>query len=453
MEQTACPDHVPAEDQSPPDGIWCLQRVGQQSNWLQLHDNQEVTIGRAMNVTYQILSDSCPLMISRTHCTLKQKANSQWTVTDNKSLNGVWVNRNRLPAGSQCPLELGDHVQLGVSVDNNPAEFQYILVRRPLRHVEDFLKKPLVEETSAPPPLKPVKTKRKYSMDELAPGTSVDSNSKLYRGTAEDKSSARPCPAPPQHRKCPASTRASEQAGPSMRPPPPKNAAGDRSGAVLDSVLMFNQHLRDLLAEQELRELLEGQLQSQGEQVLGKVEAPEASSGEQEGRLEVEKAEQKVEGLRKQLEEAVHEHRKVFEELKAKDKELAMTKEEKEKATAQKEEVEAQMADVLENELQCIICSELFIEAVTLNCAHSFCQYCIRQWRRRKDECPTCRRSIQFETRSLVLDNCIDRMVEKLSGEMKQRRQALITERKGERPDCREISVSGGSSSGDHRDQ
>ncbi len=36
--------------------------------------------------------------------------------------------------------------------------------------------------------------------------------------------------------------------------------------------------------------------------------------------------------------------------------------EEKEKARAQKEEVVTQVTEVLENELQCIICSELFIE-------------------------------------------------------------------------------------------
>ncbi|KGL76822.1 E3 ubiquitin-protein ligase RNF8 [Tinamus guttatus] len=88
------------------------------------------------------------------------------------------------------------------------------------------------------------------------------------------------------------------------------------------------------------------------------------------------------------------------------------------------------MNDVLENELQCTICSEHFIEAVTLNCAHSFCSYCINEWTKRKVECPICRQEIKSKTRSLVLDNCIDRMVEKLDVEMKDRRLALIRERK-----------------------
>ncbi|KFP45047.1 E3 ubiquitin-protein ligase RNF8 [Chlamydotis macqueenii] len=83
------------------------------------------------------------------------------------------------------------------------------------------------------------------------------------------------------------------------------------------------------------------------------------------------------------------------------------------------------MNDVLENELQCTICSEHFIEAVTLNCAHSFCSYCINEWTKRKVECPICRQEIKSKTRSLVLDNCIDRMVEKLDC-----RLTLIRERK-----------------------
>lgn len=41
---------------------------------------------------------------------------------------------------------------------------------------------------------------------------------------------------------------------------------------------------------------------------------------------------------------------------------MSSLQEEKEKARAQKEEVLSQMNDVLENELQCTICSEHFIE-------------------------------------------------------------------------------------------
>lgn len=73
------------------------------------------------------------------------------------------------------------------------------------------------------------------------------------------------------------------------------------------------------------------------------------------------------------------------------------------------------------------------LQAVILNCAHSFCSYCINQWRKKKNECPICRQAIQSQTRCLALDNCIDSMVENLSLDMKARRKTLITQRKGER--------------------
>lgn len=44
--------------------------------------------------------------------------------------------------------------------------------------------------------------------------------------------------------------------------------------------------------------------------------------------------------------------------------------EEKEKVQAQKEEVLSHMNDVLENELQCIICSEYFIEVTVSSGSH-----------------------------------------------------------------------------------
>ena len=44
----------------------------------------QITVGRGLNVTYQLLSTINPLMISRLHCTFKQRENGKWTVTDQK---------------------------------------------------------------------------------------------------------------------------------------------------------------------------------------------------------------------------------------------------------------------------------------------------------------------------------------------------------------------------------
>ncbi|CAH0714378.1 unnamed protein product, partial [Brenthis ino] len=88
------------------------------------------------------------------------------------------------------------------------------------------------------------------------------------------------------------------------------------------------------------------------------------------------------------------------------------------------------IGDIMESELQCTICAELFICATTLNCSHSFCKYCINMWKKKKKDCPICRTPITSECKSLVLDSFIEKMVESLTPEMKQKRQDMLDARK-----------------------
>ncbi|CAH1646671.1 unnamed protein product [Spodoptera littoralis] len=89
-----------------------------------------------------------------------------------------------------------------------------------------------------------------------------------------------------------------------------------------------------------------------------------------------------------------------------------------------------EMGELMESELQCSICNELFVEATTLNCSHTFCKYCISVWKKKKRDCPICRASITSECRSLVLDSFIEKMVQSLSEEMKQKRKDILEGRK-----------------------
>ncbi|XP_043963186.1 E3 ubiquitin-protein ligase rnf8 isoform X3 [Gambusia affinis] len=417
------------EDDCSDSDVLCLMRVGKNSDWLRLFENAEVTVGRGLEVTHQLLSSTCPLMISRLHCSFRQKEDGQWTVTDKKSLNGVWVNGERIPAEQPHLLRLGDSIQLGVPLLGTKVEFDYVLIQRPLKDIKPYLVKEHREDTKAAHT--PRKFKRKLGVEEVEPSTSKH---KLYRCSSADKSFAKPCPLSPvkarrqlSHTQ-PEETVTSRQEHEGKLPP----SDGSSSAWDLDNLQMYSQNIlllreqvsdtqrqvkslegeprqADPLREEQVREL-QGQLEALRAK-MHRMETLEKSFSETKRQLEEQKTQQQEELMKKQLEEALQE-------------------EEKEKARAQKEEVVTQVTEVLENELQCIICSELFIEAVILNCAHSFCCYCIKQWRNKKDECPICRQAIQSQTRCLALDNCIDRMVENLSLDMKARRQTLVTERK-----------------------
>ncbi|XP_023270700.1 E3 ubiquitin-protein ligase RNF8 isoform X3 [Seriola lalandi dorsalis] len=458
MDNVATDSSVTEEDECSDSEVLCLMRVGRNSDWLRLFENTEITIGRGADVIYQLLSPTCPLMISRLHCTFKQREDGQWTVTDKKSLNGVRVNGNRIPAEQAHQLRLGDSIQLGVPVIGTKVEFDYILVQRPLKDIKLCLAKAHREGAKAAHISK--KSKRKLSVEEVEPSTSKP---KLYRCSSADKSFARPCPLSQVRCQQRLSHTQPEETGPSRQVQElDQPSDGSSNPCDVDNLQMYSQNIlllreqvddtqrqvaslegqprqADPLREEQVREL-QGQLETLRAK-MHRMETLEKSFSETKRQLEAEKTQQQEELLKKQLEEALQEQKKVigelalsrqgFEEiLLAKNKELEVTKEEKEKARAQKEEVVTQVTEVLENELQCIICSELFIEAVILNCAHSFCCHCINQWRKKKNECPICRQAIQSQTRCLALDNCIDRMVENLSLDMKTRRQTLITERK-----------------------
>lgn len=56
-----------------------------------------------------------------------------------------------------------------------------------------------------------------------------------------------------------------------------------------------------------------------------------------------------------------------------------------------KQTVLSEVGEIMESELQCSICAELFVNATTLNCSHTFCKYCITMWKKKKKDCPICR--------------------------------------------------------------
>ncbi|KAF1593889.1 E3 ubiquitin-protein ligase RNF8, partial [Eudyptes moseleyi] len=476
---------------------WCLRRVGASGDWLLLEAGTQVTIGRGLDLTYQLVSKTCPLMISRKHCVFQQNAEGQWTVKDNKSLNGVWLNKQRLDPSKAYPIAEGDRIQLGVPLENkDTAEYEYEVIKEEWEKIRPFL-----AQRNDLGKAKSSRTKRKFSLEELeTSGSEGPSNSRSKRdrvscdneplgkswGRVEEAKQLTermdvklPSPGPSEEDSSP--VRSSPVHSEKAVPVPHKDQKG--SGLVQSwtglemlrktlvdimklkvkvqekqaAVLNVKQKRRkcaqkEILAmEQELREL-QDQLCMEQEHHQQQVEELERIFSKEQQKLEGVKWQHGEENLKEQLAQVLQEassyesrfgltHHALMEELsrskkdfeeiiRAKNKELEETKEEKEKVRAQKEEVLSQMNDVLENELQCTICSEYFIEAVTLNCAHSFCSYCINEWTKRKVECPICRQEIKSKTRSLVLDNCIDRMVEKLDVEMKEHRLTLIRERK-----------------------
>jgi len=86
--------------------------------------------------------------------------------------------------------------------------------------------------------------------------------------------------------------------------------------------------------------------------------------------------------------------------------------------------------ELAETQLQCAVCSELYVEATSINCGHTFCNYCITEWMKKKANCPVCRADIQQTAQCKVLDEYVDKVYDQFVGEGgKIQRQTLKEER------------------------
>ncbi|KAK4015977.1 E3 ubiquitin-protein ligase rnf8-A [Daphnia magna] len=86
----------------------------------------------------------------------------------------------------------------------------------------------------------------------------------------------------------------------------------------------------------------------------------------------------------------------------------------------------------IDRELSCGICSELIVFATSLNCMHTFCQYCVTQWKSFEKNratiigCPVCREPIVSEKRNFCIDNIVGIMIDFCSDEEKNNRKELV---------------------------
>ena len=121
-----------------------------------------------------------------------------------------------------------------------------------------------------------------------------------------------------------------------------------------------------------------------------------------------------------------------LEELKRQiqNKDLELSKQEEIMKQAEEDGKKAVLLQ-MEDEFTCMVCHELFVDSVTLACAHSFCEMCLRSWMKKKKECPVCRGRITGKAvKSVVLDSAINKMIENADNETKQNREQLVQQRR-----------------------
>ncbi|KAI8787860.1 galectin-6 [Biomphalaria glabrata] len=436
--------------------IPCLVRVGENVKKYRLLKllSDQVTIGRSCEVTYAILSD----MISRNHAVLKRQSDNRWTIMDNKSLNGIFINGNPLSPSIPYTLQDGDIVQFGVSAKpNTAAEFVYKFYSKMkicANNKKQKLDKAVCQNTESTD--ESIETEEEHLRRRKIPCKKPDQDTHLkddldkialdYQVKIQEMEK-RLKEKEEQEKKVQEELERERKEKESQ-----VNAVKEmklKEQAILQE-LEDKQKQLDIEKEnlkRKMQEELEANLKEREATLLAQLTAEKEALWNEKKQIE--------ESLSKENAKVLEEKNKVLEEqlLNQKEKlqkiidkkeleqkvlesQLDSTKKESEIAKLQvlqaREEILSNFVNLMEVELQCSICSELFIKATSLNCAHVFCKLCISQWMKVRKECPVCRTSITSQVQALALDSYIEKMVEQLSDEHKNKRKELILQRKAD---------------------
>lgn len=382
-----------------------------------------------------------------------------------QSVNGVFVNGQKIPSGKPWPLNHGDKVAFGVALnDKNPPEFEYIfeLMTKGKKRPADS---DLQSDGEGPAKCRKVLSESDRSNKKLA-STSSNKVSVVTCHLSEEKIKA----AEERIENLRIALEDKEKKFTSVVKQL-KDTEKDMGNKLLEQKKTLEQEkaelefsLKTLLAEKlhEKDQLLRQQLRKQNELLIAEKERVEIALQaelsrklqEKDRELEIKLTKQKedlinviaekemeqqhlqleyrVAGERLQgLEENERKLTSTVEELQLmvlnKEKELKHQQEVTKKA---EENARKNVVEQMEDEFTCIVCQELFVFATTLACSHSFCEHCLISWMKKKNNCPMCRQHVKGQpVRSIVLDNAIARMVESMDEESRKRRQQLIQER------------------------
>eukprot|EP00794_Sanderia_malayensis_P020349 gene20349-22353_t len=441
-------------------------------NSVLLSKDKPCVVGRAVEgVTLRLISQRTPIMISRKHATVEFR-DDLWTITDTGSLNGVFINGRKLIPNVPHPLKVADQIVFGCGVDGQPPEFEYIFQQ--MGQVKTC-KRVWSEGNGTAQKEDQEKSKRiclqKLTDNEPGPSVIQSNNTQQEIENAFDK----------QIR------IKEEKIRQLMNRLLEKEIDNDNLNRKLEKreeILKseIDKQREELQKEKELEEkklesLLEQQLKEKESELKDVFERKRMlltlEKDEIETKLQIEmdkklserdmshreELEKQRELLKKSIndmeiekknreEEAVRNQELLDSLRNAKEhevhlgscvEELKRQIQEKDSVLQRQQDMQKDAEEVgkrfvlqqMEDEFTCLICHELFVEPLTLPCGHTFCEFCLTAWFRRKDDCPICRDKVHSAFgRSLILHNAVNKMIECADDETKRYRQELINQRK-----------------------
>ena len=420
-------------------------------------DQKEFVLGRNREAQCMILD----VNVSRRHAALKFDNSKQiWTIIDNKSTNGIYINSKKIPPETRIPIQNGDKVSLG---PDGSYEWKFEVVRKAdetkemtqsmnefideklkktmdrFEEEKEALEKRVDQEKAAQESLKNAKVllelelkiieekqkkeneefeKKLFATKEIGEQQKIELEKRLEQERQEFNSKRESL----------------------------ESKITESEGKMEKLLLEKDESVKSLQREKEkMEEILQNERENFAENLKKLQQENEtfnlqrAQDLQQEFVQKLQKSQEEFE-LAVQLEksEREEERQKLAQELEQKEEKIQkLNAQLKETEDSNVKKMKVELLKKCNDELKCTICDELFIMPMTLNCGHVFCQFCITQWERRCDKkpdftCPNCRQPITSFSRSMQLENLISAIYRDIDESLSKERENLIQERKAE---------------------
>lgn len=374
---------------------------------LGLHDKDEFNIGRSIEADCLIRD----VNISRKHAHLKfDKENNTWTITDNKSSNGVIINDSRLTPLIPYFLKNKDRISIPSAI-----------------HTYDWIYQIPEEEIIKEGSLSPGKDRAEkinHQIDEskqfqveqiLKEKEELDGKVKdgelIIKNLAEAKDHLA------LRLICDRAQFIENQD--KERKEFEHKLSANREETIENQRKEFENKLAN---EREIMEMNQALAQEEIIELRAELDLKKKSDDEKEKvKTELQTREEEITELRAELDrKRKRDH----------DRENRTPKK-------SRSEEKARFLEKCNDELKCSICDDIFIDPMSLNCGHVYCQYCIESWKREcmknsEFSCPNCRSKVTTTIRSLHLDNLVNSIYRDADEELKKDREELIQNRKAE---------------------
>jgi len=418
----------------------------------------EVKIGRDPQANDYILdSKEKKCMISRNHATFKFQS-EKWYLVDNRSTNGVYVNGKRLASQTPYMLSPGDIIIFGIH--EKESEFTYKFEADDLTSKEELLTIQEQKQKEREESISSLKRKLREIVDEDTENKKrlkllveereqeKQREAERYRKAQEELDQLR------REKKEQEEARLAEE---KEREERRKREIEERDRLVAElkakceamgtrvkiqkdrEVQAAVERIKKLQQENEERDRLKSAELQRLRETLERTT--------NDKKVEQEKLKRQIEQLNQQRDKDRHQQSLMVAAMEMQKKETVdhFERQRQEEAARLREEIKVLSSKVLdgtkakekllalqknldqkmEEELECCICCNFFVKACTLTCSHSFCEECILDHLRRKDDCPQCRSKVGVPIPSITLNNMVEKVISGRPNEERESYQHL----------------------------